>query len=144
MEHIKYCEFTIETIVDKLLNADSKNCPLLRKAVMTFELENAHDVLSSNAFRNIPCDQGILQEILSILIVNRGKNTGVDPDEYEQHSVNKLRNLLWDYGLDMDGSCQTLINRLMKKKLDEIEAQKSEENEDESSCSYFISLVSTV
>jgi hypothetical protein len=49
----------------------------------------------------------------------------VDPDEYEQHSVNELRNLLWDYGLDMDGSCQTLINRLMKKKLDEIEAQKA-------------------
>jgi len=54
VRHLKYCsKFTVDNAVDTLLYADSKQCALLKEGAMNFILDNAADILETDAFKNM-------------------------------------------------------------------------------------------
>mmetsp|Transcript_10998 Transcript_10998/g.24206 ORF Transcript_10998/g.24206 Transcript_10998/m.24206 type:complete len:295 (+) Transcript_10998:1599-2483(+) len=113
VRHLKYCsKFTVDNAVDTLLYADSKQCALLKEAATNFILENAVDVLKSDAFKSMPGDKSLMSEILMGVARNNKQSSGAKPNDYEAMSVNELRVRLYDRKLDIDGSREMLVARL--------------------------------
>ena len=116
-QYVKSTELTIENILDNLLYADSKNCALLKEAVMEFIVEKGHDIVGKVSFENVP--GSIVTDLLTA--VNRreslrnwmAKDSDDDDDDqtidYDKKSVGTLRNLLHEKGLDVDGSREAMI-----------------------------------
>ena len=42
--HVTHFDFTVDNVIEELIYADAKNCPLLREAAVDFILKNANDV----------------------------------------------------------------------------------------------------
>ena len=77
---------------------------------MEFILKNAEDVIKSDSFRDVMKTETITKEImLSMATAAGGKSneSGLD-----RMSINNLRMLLHEKGLDMDGSREMLESRL--------------------------------
>ena len=52
--HVAYYIFTVGNVVEELLYADTKNCPLLREAaILGFILKNTKEVIMSESFENV-------------------------------------------------------------------------------------------
>ncbi|EED91771.1 predicted protein [Thalassiosira pseudonana CCMP1335] len=113
VRHLKYCsKFTVDNAVDTFLYADSKQCALLKEAATNFILENAVDILKSDAFKSMPGDKSLMSEILMGVARNKKQRSGAKPNDYEAMSVNELRVRLYDRKLDIDGSREMLVARL--------------------------------
>jgi hypothetical protein len=133
VRHLKYCsKFTVDNAVDTLLYADSKQCALLKEAVTNFILENAVDILKSDAFKSMPGDKSLMSEILMGVARNKKQSSGAKPNDYEEMSVNELRVRLYDRKLDIDGSREMLVARL-KRVANERKSEEMSNNDAEAS-----------
>ena len=102
---------TFENAIGNLLYADSKNCALLKEAVMDFIAENSKEAAHKLSFGNVPGH--VIPDLLTA--VNRkGSEGGTIPDTNDLNSmrVNALRKMLHKKGLDVDGSREMMIARL--------------------------------
>ena len=103
---------TIGNMAENLLYADSKNCALLKEAVMDFVVENGFEVVEKVSFGDFP---GHLMKDL-LVAVNREKagsnKAGGNGDEFGTMRVSDLRKRLHEKGLDVDGSRESMIAAL--------------------------------
>ena len=89
--------FTVDNVMELLLYAESKNCALLKEAVMDYFVENHADViekLTTNAL--IP--GSLIKDVLEIVF--RGE---------KKERISELRKKAHEKGLDVDGSREMLI-----------------------------------
>lgn len=106
--HVRYFEFTVDNVVDELLYADAKTCPLLKEAAIAFITDNAREVLASNTFESVLQAGEISREVI-MAMVNRQEQYG---HRWDRISVNDLRLELLERGMDLDGSREMMLNRL--------------------------------
>jgi hypothetical protein len=118
--YFKSTKLTIDNILDNLLYADSKNCALLKEAVMDFILKNSDDVMDKVSFDDVP--GSTVKDLLAA--VKRGKKeegggSSVDPRNFNTMRVGTLRRMLCEKGLEVDGSREAMISLLKKNSIDE-------------------------
>mmetsp|Transcript_42471 Transcript_42471/g.76522 ORF Transcript_42471/g.76522 Transcript_42471/m.76522 type:complete len:516 (-) Transcript_42471:55-1602(-) len=112
--HVAYYSFTVGNVVEELLYADAKNCPLLREAAIGFILKNAKEVIKSESFENVLMAKTTTKEImLAMATAEQGNDSSDDGDE-SMMPINDLRMALYEKGLDINGSRELLTSRLKK------------------------------
>ncbi|KAL3804999.1 hypothetical protein ACHAWO_011057 [Cyclotella atomus] len=64
--HVKNLKqnFTVENVVDELLYADGKSCPLLKKAAMDFILEHSEEVVESESYAKLDESPQLRKEMM--------------------------------------------------------------------------------
>jgi hypothetical protein len=63
-----------DNVMELLLHADSRNCALLKEAVMDFVLENAAEVLETVPLKDAP--GGLIADVLAAVVRGRDKKVG--------------------------------------------------------------------
>ena len=56
--------FTLGNVVDELLYADGKNCPLLKKATMDFIVENSEEIVESGSYEKLDESPQLRKEMM--------------------------------------------------------------------------------
>jgi len=116
-EYVKTTTLSLENVMDNLLYADAKNLALLKEAVMDFIVANKVEVLEEVSFKQAPGTPTMMKDVLSA--VARETKNGIDNDNwYSTMRISELRKELYENGLDIDGSRETLIATLKKEKED--------------------------
>ena len=129
-EYVKRTTISLENVMDNLLYADAKNLALLKEAVMDYIVANKVDVLEEVSFKSAPGTPILMKDVLSAVARESGAANG---NRYSTMRISELRKELYNRGLDIDGSRETLIATLQEAKLS---AQMEEEGEfDDSSSS---------
>ena len=102
---------SFDNAIDNLLYADSKNCALLKEAVMDFIVENGKEATTKLSFEHVP--NTVIPDLLTAM--TRGKeeaNSTSDTNDLSMMRVSSLRKLLHEKGLDIDGSREMMIARI--------------------------------
>ena len=107
--YVKSTTIDIDNILDNLLYADSKNCALLKEAVMDYIVTNKNDVIGNVSFDNVP--GSTVTDILTAMargeqVEDDGGDTSIN---YNKMRVCILRKMLDEKGLDVDGSREAMI-----------------------------------
>ena len=98
-------------MIDNLLYADSKNCALLKEAVMDYIVENGNDILGKVSFDNVP--GSMMADLLTAMTREKNKASNVETgDQFTTMRVSELRTRLDEKGLDVDGSREAMIATL--------------------------------
>ena len=120
--YVKSTTITVDNMMDNLLYADSKNCALLKEAVIDFAVQNGQDVLKNVSLKDVP--GGVFADLLTAMTrekkkdaaANNNDSTGDDNKEEEVAlhimRVTELRKKLDEKGLDVDGSREAMIATL--------------------------------
>ena len=105
--YVNSTTISVDNMIDNLLYADSKNCALLKEAVIDFVVENSKDVLKKVSLKDVP--GGVFADLLTA--VARGKNEDAtnEEDTLSTMRVSELREKLDEKGMDVDGSRETMI-----------------------------------
>ena len=109
-------DISIETASDLILYADAKDCALLKEKVVDYFVANAEHIRKTASFQNVKESNTILDELMEALLckkVLRSFSLGEKDADYESMRVNLLRKILGVRGLDVDGSREMLIQRLI-------------------------------
>ncbi|KAL7458768.1 hypothetical protein ACHAWC_010455 [Mediolabrus comicus] len=109
--YVKSTKITVDNAIDNLLYADSKNCALLKEAVMKFLAENGSEAADKISFNDVP---GHLMKDLLVVIGRNSKKeaSGAATDELSTLCVSALRRKLDEKGLDIDGSREAMIESI--------------------------------
>ncbi len=99
---VQATSFRLENMMEHLLYAESKNCALLKEAVMDFIVENGDEVLNTISFNGVIAPVTVIKDIIAAVV--RGKKKGGGISELRQKAHKK--------GLDVDGSREMLIAAL--------------------------------
>jgi len=109
--YIKSNEITMDNMIDNLLYADSKNLALLKETVMDYIVANKHSIMGKVSFSNVPSD--MMTDLLAATARGEQDTGGaIEEDEsvkYNKMRVGKLRKMLDEKGLDVDGSRESMI-----------------------------------
>mmetsp|Transcript_18907 Transcript_18907/g.45365 ORF Transcript_18907/g.45365 Transcript_18907/m.45365 type:complete len:230 (+) Transcript_18907:1-690(+) len=109
---VKSTTIDVENVMDLLLYADSKNCALLKEAVMDFVVANGVDVIKKVSFKDAPAET--VTDILAAMEREKKKNGdgSSGEDEYCIMRIAELRQIAHEKGLEVDGSREMLIAAL--------------------------------
>ena len=102
---------SMDSVMDNLLYADSKNCALLKEAAMDCIVDNKSEAIKRFSFNDVP--SYLMKDLLTA--VARGEKEGdasSDPNDFSTLRVSTLRKKLHEKGLDIDGSRETMIELL--------------------------------
>jgi hypothetical protein len=99
---VQATSFRLENMMEHLIYAESKNCALLKEAVMDFIVENKNEVLNTIYFNGVVAPEIMIRDVLAA--DKRGEKKG--------GSISELRRKAHKKGLDVDGSRETLIAAL--------------------------------
>jgi hypothetical protein len=107
--YVESTKITIDNAIDNLLYADTKNCALLKEAVMNFLAENSTEAAEKISFADVPGH--VVKDLLFAVGRNsrKGANNGADVDELTTLCVSALRRKLHKMGLEVDGSREAMI-----------------------------------
>ena len=109
--HVTYFTLAVDNAIEALLYAGD-GLSSLRDAAMNFILNNAKEVITSDSFENGNMTKAITNEILVAIFTAGDDNTDTDEKGGEILSINYLRRVLYEKGLDIDGSREMLVSRL--------------------------------
>jgi len=106
---------TIENVINHLFYADSKNLALLKEAVMDYLVKNGKEAMTKLSFDNVP--GSAMKDLLAAMTRGETEKDGKAKSanaakDYNTMRVNKLRKLLHERKLDVDGSREMMIARL--------------------------------
>ena len=102
---------TMENVMEHLVFADSKNCALLKEAVMDFVVKNKAEILKKKTLANAP--EGLTNDMLAAMMRGEKESGGsANAVEYSSMRISELRNNAHAKGLDVDGSREMLITAL--------------------------------
>ena len=109
--YVKSITITLENAIDNFLYADSKNCALLKEAVMDFLVEHGNEA-QKLSFDNVP--SSAMKDLLSAMNRKRAASNqgGGNSDNLTTMRVSDLRKKLHEKGMDVDGSREMMITRL--------------------------------
>ena len=113
--YVKSTTITVENMMDNLLYADSKNCALLKEAVIDFVVENGKDVLEKVSLKDVPA--GVFSDLLTAMTrkeIIKASNVESTGDQLTTMRVSELRKRLDKKGLDVDGSREAMIAALQE------------------------------
>ena len=65
--------FTVDNVVDELLYAEGKNCPLLKKAAMDFIVEHGEEVIMSVSYEKLYESPLLCKEVMKAFAVSSKK-----------------------------------------------------------------------
>jgi ActR/RegA family two-component response regulator len=107
--------FTMETVMEHLLFADSMNCALLKEAAMDFIVENSAEAIDIISFNDV-VSPTLLRDVLAA-VSRREKKSSVSGDGDNKSRFNSMRisQLRWEShekGLNVDGLREMLIAAL--------------------------------
>jgi len=110
--YVKSTSIDVDNMMDNLLYADSKNCTLIKEAVVDFVVENGNSILGKISFNNVP--GSVVTDILTAVtrknkIAANVESTG---DQFTTMRVSELRKKLDEKGLGVDGSREAMIATL--------------------------------
>ena len=114
--YVKSTTITVENMIDNLLYADSKNCALLKEAVVDFMVSNGNGILGKVSFDNVP--PSTIADILTAVTREKNGSTNTSEsfeDEFRTMRVSELRTKLDESGLDVDGSREAMIATLKEE-----------------------------
>lgn len=101
-----------DNVMESLQFAVSKNCALLKEAVMEFVAKNKVEILEKQTMMDAP--GGLIHDILAVILrgeMKCGADVGTG-NELSTMSVSELRRTADRYGLDIDGSREMLISAI--------------------------------
>jgi hypothetical protein len=106
--YVESTKITLDNAIDNLLYADTKNCALLKEAVMNFLAENYYEAAEKIPFADFPA------HVVKDLLVAFGRSSkkeanGASVDELTTLCVSALRRKLHKMGLEVDGSREAMI-----------------------------------
>jgi hypothetical protein len=107
--------FTIDTVVDTLIFAEAKTCPLLKESALLYISARAGDVTRTASFPELAVSHNLMAEILQLCHVKPGESF-YDPTRIEMMSVNNLRKKLLKRGLEIDGTKESLAEAVKYSK----------------------------
>lgn len=123
---------TMRNVVDWLLFADAKTCPLLKEYATSFFVTRAVDLLSLESSTKLKEAPELYEELMIAIAKDRdmykekannkvGSRTSMRGNDkplflfHHPSSVGELRRKLDERGMDVDGSKEILISRLMEQ-----------------------------
>ena len=106
--YVQSTKITFDNAMDNLLYADSRNCALLKEAVMDFLAENHLEAAANISFTD--CPGHVVKDLL--IAFGRKDRNGTDMDELTTLSVSALRRKLHKMGLEVDGSREAMIESI--------------------------------
>ena len=106
--YVESTKITIDNAIDNLLYADTKNCALLKEAVMNFLAENSTEAAEKISFADVP-GHVIKDLLVAFSSNNKIEANGTSGDELTTLCVSALRRKLHKMGLDVDGSREAMI-----------------------------------
>ena len=129
VSYVNSTTLTNDNIIDNLLYADAMNCALLKEAAMDYIVANKREITGEVSFDNVP--GAMITDILAAMA--RGEEgSEYDSDsedghriDYNKMRVGTLRKILYEKGLDVDGSREAMIALLKEKLLKEKGGRKS-------------------
>lgn len=102
-----------ENVAEWLVFAESKTCPLLKEAAVSFFVARATDLLRSDAWQQLL--RGSSQLITEVVAeISKSANNDIRFNDEWNISVVELRKKLGKKGLDVDGDKGILISRLQE------------------------------
>mmetsp|Transcript_33110 Transcript_33110/g.69684 ORF Transcript_33110/g.69684 Transcript_33110/m.69684 type:complete len:413 (-) Transcript_33110:557-1795(-) len=104
--YVQSTAITMDNVIDNLLYADTKNCALLKEAVMDFLVENGGEAVEKLSFQHVP--GYLMKDLLSAVHIGK-KQDKKDASDYSTMMVSTLRKMLHEKGLDVDGSREAMI-----------------------------------
>ncbi|KAL7496848.1 hypothetical protein ACHAWT_005041 [Skeletonema menzelii] len=109
--YVQSTDISLDNAMDNLLYADSRNCALLKEAVMNFLADNHYAAASNISFADFP------GHVVKDLLVAFGRNSkkgvhGTNVDELTTLCVSALRRKLDKMGLEVDGSREAMIDSI--------------------------------
>jgi hypothetical protein len=111
--YVKSTKITVDNAIDNLLYADSKNCALLKEAVMKFLAENGSEAADKISFNDVPGH--LMKDLLVVIGRSNKKDTNESTsstDELTTLCVSALRRKLAKRGLSVDGSREAMIESI--------------------------------
>ncbi|KAL7540971.1 hypothetical protein ACHAWF_006829 [Thalassiosira exigua] len=110
--YVRSTKLSLDNVVDNLLYADAKNCALLKEAAVDFLAEHGAEALKSVSLKDVP--GGMFADLLTVMTRNRerGGKAGDGAVELSTMRVGELRQKLYEKGLEVDGSRETMIKML--------------------------------
>ncbi len=111
--YVDSLSITMENVMEHLVFADSKNCALLKEAVMDFVVKNKAEILKKKTLANAP--EGLTNDILAAMVRGEkesGGSANANAVEYSSMCISELRSNAHAKGLDVDGSREMLISAL--------------------------------
>jgi hypothetical protein len=106
--YVKSTNITLDNAIDNLLYADTKNCTLLKEAVMNFLAENSTEAAEKISFDDVPGH--VVKDLLVVFSRNNKKDaSGTSVDGLTTLCVSALRRKLHKMGLEVDGSREAMI-----------------------------------
>eukprot|EP00986_Skeletonema_menzelii_P015449 scaffold11756_cov151-Skeletonema_menzelii.AAC.14 len=106
--YVQSADISLDNAMDNLLYADSRNCALLKEAVMNFLAENHYAAAARISFSDFPTH--VVKDLLIAVGRNSKKDAGgTEVDELTTLSVSSLRRKLDKMGLEVDGSREAMI-----------------------------------
>ena len=110
--YVSSVKFDVENIGDNLLFADSKNCALLKEAVMNFIVDNATEINEMKVLKDL-LHTDFLSDALAVLAIRDQKESAYyAKQEFSNMSISHLRREAHEVGLGVDGTRQMLISTL--------------------------------
>ncbi len=110
--YVQSINISLDNAMDNLLYADSRNCALLKEAVMTFLADNHSEAAAHISFKDCP------GHCMKDLLIAFGRNNTNDAngtivdDELTTLGVSELRRKLDKMGLEVDGSREAMIESI--------------------------------
>ncbi len=109
--YVEITKLTFDNAIDNLLYADSRNCALLKEAVMNFLADNHREAAANISSTDFP------PHVVKDLLIAFGRSIKKDAnetnaDELTTLSVSELRRKLDSMGLEVDGSREAMIESI--------------------------------
>jgi len=111
--YVKSTTFSMDNIMDNLLYADSKNLALLKEATMDYIVANKGDILGKVSFNDLP--GSIANDLLAAVARGEEARGEGNSTDYNKMRVGKLRKMLDEKGLNVDGSREAMIALLKEQ-----------------------------
>ena len=105
------CVIDESNVVDYLLFAHSKTCPLLKEYAISYFVRRANDIINSKSMKKLESTE-LLPELMAAVVKNSDSIARVGGTGFEKMTVDELRKKLDEDGLDVDGSREMLVARI--------------------------------
>ncbi|KAL7536735.1 hypothetical protein ACHAXR_007371 [Thalassiosira sp. AJA248-18] len=107
----------MRNVVDWLLFADAKTCPLLKEYAISFFVTRADDLLSLESSKKVKDSPELMEELMIAVAKDRDMykekaKAGIIFQNPSRVTVGELRRKLDERGLGVDGSKEILVSRL--------------------------------
>ena len=114
--YVNSLNITLDNVMDHFQYADSKNCALLKEAVLDFIVMHKAQIIEKKLLSNTPVD--LCNDVLAAMMRNEnaGKAGGGKDDGLGAMGISELRRKAFEKGLEVDGSREMLIAALESNK----------------------------